>query len=402
MSLSNNVLVLNCGSSSLKFAIIDPKTGEEFLSGLAECFNLPDARIKWNLQGDKQQTDLGAGAAHSHALQFIINTILPQQPELLTSIAAIGHRVAHGGESITQSVIIDENIIQCIEKAAIFAPLHNPANLIGIREAMKAFQHLKHKNVGVFDTAFHTTMPKEAFLYSIPKELYEKQGIRRYGFHGTSHYYVSREAANMLNKSVETTNVITCHLGNGASISAIKNGKSIETSMGLTPLEGLVMGTRSGDIDPAILFFLHSHLNMSIDEMNHLLNRQSGLMGLTGVSSDCRYVIENYGKEESATNALNVFVHRLVKYIGAYSMLLDGRLDAIVFTGGIGENSAEVRKMTLDKLSILGVTIDEERNLAARFGQQGAIHKEGTRPIFVIPTKEEFVIAQDTARLTVN
>lgn len=400
MSLNNNVLVLNCGSSSLKFAIINPQSGKEYLSGLAECFHLPDARIKWNLEGQKQQRDLGAGAAHSEALKFIIDSILPQQPELLTSITAIGHRVTHGGEKITKSVILDETVLKDIEEAAIFAPLHNPANLIGIREAMQAFPHLKQKNVGVFDTAFHTTMPKEAYLYAIPKELYEKHGIRRYGFHGTSHHYVSLEAAKMLEKSVEETNIITCHLGNGASITAIKNGKVVDTSMGLTPLEGLVMGTRCGDIDPAIIIFLSKNLNMPVDEINDLLNKKSGLMGLTGISSDCRYVTENYGKEEGATNALDVFVHRLVKYIGAYSTLLDGRLDAIVFTGGIGENSAEVREMAINKLNILGMSIDQERNLAARFGQRGAIHKEGSRPVLVIPTNEELMIAQDAARLT--
>lgn len=402
MGLNNNVLVLNCGSSSLKFAIINPQTATVYLSGLAECFNLPEARIKWDLQGNKQQAELNAGAAHSQALKFIIETILAQQPELINSIVAIGHRVAHGGEKITQSVVLDDTILQYIEESSIFAPLHNPANLIGIREAMLAFPHLKHKNVGVFDTAFHTTMPKEAFLYAIPKELYEKHGIRRYGFHGTSHQYVCQQAAKMLDKPIAETNIITCHLGNGASITAIKNGQTVDTSMGLTPLEGLVMGTRCGDIDPAIIIFLSENLHMPVDKINDLLNKKSGLMGLTGVSSDCRYVTDHYGTEEGATNALDVFVHRLVKYIGAYSTLLDGRLDAIVFTGGIGENSAEVRKMAMDKLSILGVSIDQERNLAARFGQSGAIHKQGTRPVLVIPTNEELMIAQDTARLIIN
>lgn len=399
--MSNNVvLVLNCGSSSLKFAIIDPVNGDEYISGLAECFNLPEARIKWKLDGEKSEASLGAGAAHSQALQFIVKNIFSKKPELLANIKAIGHRIVHGGEKYTQSVIIDDSVLKGIEDAAAFAPLHNPAHLIGIKEAFAAFPHLKDKNVAVFDTAFHTTMPKEAYLYALPKELYEKHAIRRYGAHGTSHAYVSREAAKILNKPIEQTNVITCHLGNGASITAVKNGKCVETSMGLTPLEGLVMGTRSGDIDPAIMFFLHDNLKMSVADINNLLNKKSGLLGLTGVSSDCRYVEDHYGKDDGATNALDVFVHRLVKYIGGYSVLLDGRLDAIVFTGGIGENSGTVREKVMKKLSILGFELDQERNLAARFGKGGAINKEGTRCALVIPTNEELVIAQDAARLT--
>lgn len=397
---SNLVLVLNCGSSSLKFAIIDPANGDEYISGLAECFNLPDARIKWKLDGEKADASLGAGAAHSEALQFIVNNIFSKKPELLANIKAIGHRIVHGGEKYTQSVVIDDSVLKGIEDAATFAPLHNPAHLIGIREAFKAFPHLKHKNVAVFDTAFHTTMPKEAYLYAIPKELYEKHGIRRYGAHGTSHFYVSREAAKILNKPVDQTNVVICHLGNGASISAVKNGKCVETSMGLTPLEGLVMGTRSGDIDPAIMFFLHDNLKMSVADINNLLNKKSGLLGLTGVSSDCRYVSDNYDSNEDAKNALDVFVHRLVKYIGGYSMLLDGRLDAVVFTGGIGENAEDVRRLTLEKLGILGFKLDQERNLAARFGKGGKITKDDSSLALVIPTNEELVIAQDAARLT--
>lgn len=401
MSSSNIVLVLNCGSSSLKFAIIDSVNGDEYLSGLAECFNLPDARIKWKLDGEKSQADLGAGAAHTEALKFIVEQILPKKPELLTSLNAIGHRVVHGGEKYTQSVIIDDKVLKGIEDVAEFAPLHNPANLIGIHAALTAFPHLKHKNVVVFDTAFHTTMPVEAYLYALPKELYEKYGIRRYGFHGTSHYYVSREAAKLLNKSVDQLNVITCHLGNGGSVAAIKNGKSVDTSMGFTPLEGLVMGTRSGDIDPAIIMFLNDKLNMSVADINDMLNKQSGLFGITGVSSDCRYVTDNYETDADAKKALDIYVHRLVKYIGAYSTLLDGRLDAIIFTGGIGENAEEVRRMSLEKLGLLGLELDQTRNLAARFGKGGVITTDNSRcPALVIPTNEELVIAQDAARLT--
>ncbi|ARJ42958.1 acetate kinase [Pantoea alhagi] len=397
---SKLVLVLNCGSSSLKFAILNPADGKEYLSGLAECFHLPEARIKWKLDGAKQEAELGAGAAHSEALNFIVKNILAQKPELSAQIAAIGHRIVHGGEKLTQSVLIDDKVVQSIKDASSFAPLHNPAHLIGIDEALKNFPHLSDKNVAVFDTAFHQTMPEESYLYALPYNLYKEHGVRRYGAHGTSHYYVSIEAARMLNKPVEELNVITCHLGNGASVSAIRNGKCVDTSMGLTPLEGLVMGTRSGDIDPAIIFFLHDTLGMNIDAINKLLTKESGLLGLTGVTSDCRYVEENYTTKEDAKRAMNVFCHRLAKYIGSYSAMMDGRLDAVVFTGGIGENAAMVRELSLAKLALLGFEVDHERNLAARFGQEGFINKEGTRPALVIPTNEELVIARDAARLT--
>lgn len=397
---SKLVLVLNCGSSSLKFAIIDAINGEEHLSGLAECFNLPEARIKWKMDGAKHEEALGVGAAHSQALSFIVNTILANKPELSDNLTAIGHRIVHGGEQFTQSVVINEEVLKGIQAAAPFAPLHNPAGLIGIEEAFKAFPSLKDKNVAVFDTAFHQTMPEESFLYALPYSLYKEHGIRRYGFHGTSHYYVSREAAKMLNKQVEELNVITCHLGNGGSVTAIRNGKSIETSMGLTPLEGLVMGTRSGDLDPAIIFHLHDVLGMSIDKINNMLNKESGLLGLTEVTSDCRYVEDNYETKEDAKRAMDIYCHRLAKYIGAYTALMEGRLDAIVFTGGIGENAAMVRELAMNKLAVLGFEIDHERNLAARFGKSGNIAKDGSRPALIIPTNEELVIAQDAAKLT--
>ncbi|ACY85232.1 acetate kinase [Edwardsiella piscicida] len=398
--MSKLVLVLNCGSSSLKFAIINAANGEEHLSGLAECFNLPEARIKWKMDGAKHEAALGAGAAHSEALSFIVNTILAQKPELSASLTAIGHRIVHGGEKFTHSAVINDEVLQGIKDAIPFAPLHNPAHLIGIEEAFKSFPLLKNKNVAVFDTAFHTTMPEESYLYALPYHLYKEHGIRRYGAHGTSHYYVSREAAKMLNKPVEELNVITCHLGNGGSVSAIRNGECVDTSMGLTPLEGLVMGTRSGDIDPAIVFHLHDTLGMSVAEINTLLTKESGLLGLTEVTSDCRYVEDNYDTKADAKRAMDVYCHRLAKYVGAYTALMDGRLDAVIFTGGIGENAAMVRELTLDKLALLGLEIDDQRNLDARFGKSGVITKDGSRLAMVIPTNEELVIAQDAARLT--
>ncbi|KHS79805.1 acetate kinase [Pectobacterium brasiliense] len=397
---SKLVLVLNCGSSSLKFAIIDAINGEEYLSGLAECFNLPEARIKWKMDGSKQDAELGAGAAHSEALNFIVNTILSQKPELSAQLVAIGHRIVHGGEKFTQSAIITDDVLQGIKDSVPFAPLHNPAHLIGIDEALKSFPHLADKNVAVFDTAFHQTMPEESYLYALPYKLYKENHIRRYGFHGTSHYFVSREAAKVLNKPVEELNVITCHLGNGGSVTAIRNGECVDTSMGLTPLEGLVMGTRCGDIDPAVIFHLHDALGMDIDRINTLMTKESGLLGLTEVTSDCRYVEDNYETKADAKRAMDVYCHRLAKYIGSYAALMEGRLDAVIFTGGIGENAAMVRELSLKKLGLLGFDVDHERNLAARFGKAGNIAKDGTRPALVIPTNEELVIAEDAYRLT--
>ncbi len=243
-------------------------------------------------------------------------------------------------------------------------------------------------------------MPEEAYLYALPYNLYKEQGIRRYGAHGTSHFYVSREAAKALNKPVEELNVITCHLGNGGSVSAIVNGQCVDTSMGLTPLEGLVMGTRSGDIDPAIVFHLHDAMGMSVAQINTLLTKESGFQGLTEVTSDCRYVEDNYETKADAKRAMDVYCHRLAKYIGAYSALMEGRLDAIIFTGGIGENSSLVRELTIKKIALLGFEYDHERNLAARFGKSGVITTDNSRPALVIPTNEELVIAQDSARLT--
>lgn len=397
---SKLVLVLNCGSSSLKFAIIDPVNGEEQLSGLAECFHIPEARIKWKIDGTKNEAALGAGAAHSEAMTFIVNQILTQKPELAQAISAIGHRIVHGGEKFTQSVIINDEVVAGIKASIPFAPLHNPAGIIGLEEAKKAFPHLNDKHVAVFDTAFHQTMPVEAYLYALPYNLYKEHGIRRYGAHGTSHYYVSRQAAKELNKPINDLNVITCHLGNGGSVTAIVNGQSVDTSMGLTPLEGLVMGTRSGDIDPAIVFHLHDALGMSVDKINSLLTKESGILGLTEVTNDCRYVEDNYDTKPDAKRAMDVYCHRLAKYIAAYCALMEGRLDAIIFTGGIGENSALVRELTLKKLSLIGIKYDHERNLAARFGKSGKITTDDSIPALVIPTNEELVIAQDASRLT--
>ncbi|OLQ78345.1 acetate kinase [Photobacterium proteolyticum] len=395
--MSKLVLVLNCGSSSLKFAVVDAVSGEEHLTGLAECLHLPEARIKWKLDG-KHEAQLGNGAAHEEALAFMVDTILASKPELAENLAAIGHRVVHGGEKFTQSALIDEAVLKGIEDCATLAPLHNPAHIIGIKAAQKSFPALK--NVAVFDTAFHQTMPEEAYLYALPYNLYKEHGIRRYGMHGTSHLFITRETANILGKPEDELNIINCHLGNGASVCAIKNGKSVDTSMGLTPLEGLVMGTRCGDIDPAIIFHLHDNLGYSVEKINTMLTKESGLQGLTEVTSDCRFVEDNYGEKEEATRAMDVFCHRLAKYVAGYTASLEGRLDAITFTGGIGENSAPIREMVLNRLAILGVEVDGEANLKARFGGEGVITTENSRvPAMVVSTNEELVIAEDTARL---
>lgn len=391
------VLVLNCGSSSLKFAVMDAQTGEDKISGLAECFGLEDSRIKWKIHGEKQQADLGAFTSHREAIEFIVNKILETQPEIAAKIQAVGHRVVHGGEKFTHSVIINEQVLKGIEECVSLAPLHNPAHLIGIRAAQASFPELPQ--IAVFDTAFHQSMPEEAFVYALPYKLYREHGVRRYGMHGTSHLFVSREAAKVLNKDISETNVICAHLGNGASITAVKNGKSVDTSMGLTPLEGLVMGTRCGDLDPSIIYHLVNQLGYTLEEVTHLLNKQSGLLGISELTNDCRGIEEGYAEgHKGATLALEIFCYRLAKYIASYTVPL-GRLDAVVFTGGIGENSDLIREKVLNHLSIFNFNIDKEKNQAARFGNGGIITVDDSPVAMVIPTNEEWVIAQDSIRL---
>lgn len=397
--MSNNlVLVLNCGSSSLKFAIIDAASGEDYISGLAECFGLEDSRIKWKANGEKQQAELGAFTAHREAVEFIVDKILGAHPELASQLQAIGHRVVHGGEKYTRSVVIDETVLQGIEECASLAPLHNPAHLIGIRAAMASFPELPQ--VAVFDTAFHQTMPEHAYIYALPYKLYREHGIRRYGMHGTSHLFVSREAAKVLNKDLADTNVITAHLGNGASVSAVKGGKCMDTSMGLTPLEGLVMGTRSGDVDPSVVYHLVHQLGYTIEEVDNMLNKQSGLLGISELTNDCRGIEEGYAEgHKGATLALEIFCYRLAKYIASYTVAL-GRLDAVVFTGGIGENSDLIREKVLNLLPMFNFNVDSERNQAARFGKGGVITSDDSTVAVVIPTNEEWVIAEDAIALT--
>jgi len=389
------VFVLNCGSSSLKFSLIDNQTQQEVLSGLADALGSQAPIIKYKYQGSKQTIELAPDSAH----QVAVNTIVSLLSELSldSKVSVVGHRVVHGGELFTKSTIIDDTVLGQLSKLSKLAPLHNPANIIGIEAAKVAFPHLKQ--VAVFDTAFHQTMPEHAFIYALPYDLYKTHGVRRYGFHGTSHYYITQQAAIVLDKPVEQVNIISAHLGNGASVTAIKNGKSVDTSMGLTPLEGLVMGTRTGDLDPAIAHYMVEQLGYSNDDVNTVFNKKSGLLGISELSNDCRIIEEQaLAGHQGAQLALDVFCYRLAKYIASYTVPL-GRLDALVFTGGIGENSDVIRAKVLNQLSIFGFELDNDANLSARFGQEGQISTQQGPKALVIPTNEELVIALDALAL---
>lgn len=391
------VLVLNCGSSSVKFAIIDANIGNEPLSGLAEKLGASDSQLTFEYQQKRHQQKLPANCDHLQALS-VIEQVIKDYPKLHQQLVAVGHRVVHGGETFTAASLIDEAVKETIQQTSHMAPLHNPANLQGIRSAQTAFADLPH--VAVFDTAFFQSMSKVAYLYALPYELYREHGIRRYGFHGSSHQFVSQQAADMLSKPLNECNLITAHLGNGCSIAAIRGGKAIDTSLGFTPLEGLVMGTRCGDIDPSLPGYLQQTLGYSVEQVDNLLNKASGLLGISELSNDCR-TLEQHAEQgnELAQLALQVFCYRLAKYIGAY-LVAAGKLDALVFTGGIGENSAFVRQATLSHLAHLGFELDTQANLDNRFGQSGAIHVANTQCTLVIATNEEWVIAQQALQLT--
>jgi acetate kinase len=386
------VLVLNCGSSSIKFAIIEAKTGMAPLHGLAENLGTPSSRLSFSYQESKHVPELPADANHQQALALIADT-LKQFEHLSQQIVAVGHRVVHGGETFTHSTLIDDQVKQAIKQTSQMAPLHNPANLAGINSAQTTFPHLPH--VAVFDTAFFQTMPKHAYLYALPYKLYQEHNIRRYGFHGSSHYFVAHEAANALKKEFSDCNLITAHLGNGCSIAAIRQGKAIDTSLGFTPLEGLVMGTRCGDIDPSLPTYMVEQLGYSVAQVSELLNKESGLLGISKLSNDCRTLEQQASQgNQQAKLALDMFIYRLVKYIGAYLAIV-GPLDALVFTGGIGENSTYIRENTINQLAHLGLKLDADKNLQMRFGQSGLISHAQSKPIFAIATNEEWVIAKD-------
>ena len=387
------VLVLNCGSSSIKFAIIEAKTGTAPLHGLAENLGTASSRLVFSYQHKEHDVELPVNTDHQQALVVIAKT-LKQFKHLSQKIVAVGHRVVHGGETFTHSSLINDQVKQAIQQTSLMAPLHNPANLAGINSAQTSYPHLPH--VAVFDTAFFQTMPKHAYLYALPYELYQQHNIRRYGFHGSSHYFVAHQGANFLKKELSACNLITAHLGNGCSIAAIKQGKAIDTSLGFTPLEGLMMGTRCGDIDPSLPTYLVEQLGYSAAKVNEMLNKESGLLGISKFSNDCR-TLEQQAKEgnQQAQLALDMFIYRLVKYIGAYLAIV-GPLDALIFTGGIGENSAYIRENTIQQLSHMGLQLDPQKNLQMRFGQSGLISHTHSKPIFAIVTNEEWVIAKDT------
>lgn len=392
------VLVLNCGSSSIKFSIINPNNGKKHLYGIAEKLLIEKPIIKWKINKISFQENLKHQISYKKAIRLIVKIIAKNK--LSNKICAIGHRIVHGGGEFFKSVLINSKVLKCIKQSIPFAPLHNPIHLTCIKEIFKQLPHLIKKNVAVFDTAFYQNIPKHAYLYALPYYLYTKYKIRRYGAHGISHYYAMKQTALFLNKKKKYLNIITCHLGNGSSISAIKNGICVDTSMGLTPLEGLVMGTRSGDIDPSIIFFLYHNTSLSIKKIDNMLNKQSGLLGLTETTNDFRDIEKYYKKKENYKIALNVYVHRLVKYIGGYSCLMNNKLDAIVFTGGIGENSVILRKKVLDKLLLLGFKIDNQKNMQIHSGKSGFIHALDSKSILVIKSNEEIIIARDTDNLT--
>ena len=395
-----NVLVINCGSSSLKFQLINAETEKVLAKGLCERIGI-DGRLTYQpAGGEKEKSDL-AMPTHTEAIQFVIDALTNEKTGVVKSldeIGAVGHRVVHGGEKFASSVVITDEVKKAVEECNDLAPLHNPANLIGVAACEKLMPGTPM--VAVFDTAFHQTMPEKAYMYGLPYEYYEKYKVRRYGFHGTSHRFVSKRAAEVMGRPYDEVKTIVCHLGNGSSVSAVLNGKCVDTSMGLTPLEGLVMGTRSGDIDPAIMEFIAKKENLDIDGVMNVLNKKSGVFGISGgLSSDFRDLTDamNAG-DKKATIAMDVFSYRVAKYIGSYAAAMNG-VDDIVFTAGIGENDDYVREEVCKYLGYLGVDFDSEVNKGLR-GKEAELTKEGSKvKVFVIPTNEELAIARETLAL---
>jgi len=390
--MKKEVIVLNCGSSSVKFAIIDAETGEAGLTGIAEALGNSDASLSYKLNGKKEKQALPEKAGHTEALNAIAEIIASTGVQPI----AIGHRVVHGGEKFKGAALVDDSVLEAIEDYASMAPLHNMTNLKGIVTAQAAYPDLPH--VVVFDTSFFQTLPKKAFIYALPMSLYREHGIRRYGFHGTSHKFILDSMAKILNKPVSDTSIISAHLGNGCSVSAIEKGQAVDTSLGFIPLEGLVMGTRCGDIDPSLPGTLQKKLGKTADEISDLLNKQSGLLGISELSNDCR-TLEDAALEghEGALLAIEIFCYRLAKYIAGY-MVAVPTLDAIVFTGGIGENSSLIRETTMGYFAHFGITLDEQKNTDARFGRGGKISAENaSTAVYVVPTNEEWVIAAEAA-----
>lgn len=393
------VLVVNCGSSSLKYQLIDMTDESVLAKGLVERIGIEGSVLKHEATGKEKKVIEEPMKDHKKALQLVLEALIhPEHGAIadMKEIDAVGHRVVHAGEKFSDSVIIDEAVIAALEECIELAPLHNPPNLTGITACMELMPGVPM--VGVFDTAFHQTMPPASYIYPLPYEYYEKYGVRRYGFHGTSHKYVAQRTAAMLGKDLSELKIVTCHLGNGASITAVDQGKSVDTSMGFTPLEGLVMGTRSGDLDPAIITFIMEKENLSIDEVNTLLNKKSGVLGISGVSSDFRD-IESAASEgnKRAQLALDKFNARVRKYIAAYAAVMGG-VDAVVFTAGLGENSITARESICEGFEFMGLELDKEKN--AIRGKEAIVSKDGSKvKVLVIPTNEELMIARDTLGL---
>jgi acetate kinase len=392
------VLVINCGSSSLKYQLIDSDSEAVLAKGICERIKL-DGELTHQAAGKEKITVKADMPDHSAAVKLVLEKLL--DPELgaikdVSEINAVGHRVVHGGEKFASSALIDDEVLAAIEECNDLAPLHNPANLIGIRACQKLMPGVPQ--VAVFDTAFHQTMPECAYIYGIPYEYYEKYKIRRYGFHGTSHSYVSARTAEILGKPVEDTKIIVCHLGGGSSISAVQGGKSIDTTMGLTPLEGIPMGTRSGNIDPAIVEYIAAKENMDIKQVMDVLNKKSGVLGISGKSSDFRDLEEGIASGDKRCEiAMNVFCYQVAKVVGGYIAAMNG-VDAIVFTAGVGENNARVRKLVCERFGYLGVELDEEANSLR--GQEVRISSDNSKlPVYVVPTNEELAIARETVAL---
>ena len=393
-----NILVINCGSSSLKYQLINSETEGVLAKGLCERIGI-DGMLTYQPEGGEKEKSEIAMPTHTEAINAVLAALTNEKSGVIKSLSevgAVGHRVVHGGEKFTSSCLINDESMKAIEECNDLAPLHNPANLIGIRACQELMPGVPM--VAVFDTAFHQTMPDVAYTYGIPYECYEKYKVRRYGFHGTSHSYVSKRTAEIVGKPYDQMKIIVCHLGNGASISAVNCGKSVDTSMGLTPLEGLVMGTRSGDLDPAIIDFVGKKEGLSLDEMNEVLNKKSGMLGISGVSSDGRDLeaaAETGNKR--AQLALDVFDYRVIKYIGAYAAAMNG-VDAIAFTAGIGENNIKMRKDVCSSLTYLGVKLDEEKNNVR--GEERIISADDSKvQVLLVPTNEELAIARETLAL---
>ena len=395
-----NVLVINCGSSSLKFQLINAETEEVLAKGICERIGI-DGRLTYQPKGGEKEKSDKPMPTHTEAIQYVIEALTNSETGVVKSldeIGAVGHRIVHGGEKFASSVVITDEVKKAVEECNELAPLHNPANLIGVEACEKLMPNTPM--VGVFDTAFHQTMPEKAYMYGLPYEYYEKYKVRRYGFHGTSHSFVSKRAAEVMGRPYEDLKTIVCHLGNGSSVTAVMNGKSVDTSMGLTPLEGVVMGTRSGSIDPAIMEFIAQKENMDIEGVMNVLNKKSGVFGLSGgLSSDFRDLTDamNAG-DKKAKIAMDVFSYSVAEYIGAYAAAMNG-VDCIAFTAGIGENDDYVREQVCSYLGYLGVDFDKEVNTGLR-GTEKELTKPGSKVrVFVIPTNEELAIARETLAL---